>query len=129
MAVIHGNAFLDWLKRAGLVPERTQRVVIEADYRSVVTIHAVLLGDSAMLEVDPVAVLGTNVRVVTADPDKPPAKAIGTDPEEGDLYRRDGDPEPPKSCSGLGLVVRVALVVSLPPLLFVPTPWACGVFG
>lgn len=45
--------------------------------------------------------------------------------EEEDL-RRPGDPEPPQPYTGLGLAVRVALVVWLPPVLFVLTAWALG---
>lgn len=64
MATLHGRAFLDWLKAAGLVPERTRRVVIEASVDSVVLIHAELHGQAEMIMVNPVTVLGTNVKVI-----------------------------------------------------------------
>ena len=51
--LIHGKQFLNWLKAAGVVPERTIRVVIEASVRGAVCIYAELYGSEGMVEVDP----------------------------------------------------------------------------
>ena len=51
------KALLDWLKRAGLIPDRTKSILIEAECGGLVRIVATINGDRDMIEVDPPSAL------------------------------------------------------------------------
>lgn len=51
--VVIGRDFLSWLAKAGIVPELTRRVVIEASVGDAVRIYAELYGSGEMLSVEP----------------------------------------------------------------------------
>jgi hypothetical protein len=52
MALIHGLAFLRWLRDSGIVPENTRRVVIEAGVDTPVTIYCEQFGSEALVSVE-----------------------------------------------------------------------------
>lgn len=47
------KSFLDWLRRSGIIPENTRRVVIDAKVNDVVMIYIEQYGTTALLDVDP----------------------------------------------------------------------------
>lgn len=51
--VIHGRYFLQWLIDNQVVPERTRRVVIEADIGSAVRIYVETWGTESLISVTP----------------------------------------------------------------------------
>jgi hypothetical protein len=53
MSKLHSQAFLDWLKGAGIIPERTRRVVIEATVNELVKIYIEQVGTDELISVEP----------------------------------------------------------------------------
>lgn len=54
MGIMHGRGFIDWLEKAGVIPNNTRSVIIEAGIDRVTTIHCNMLMDSkAISEVVP----------------------------------------------------------------------------
>lgn len=75
MKTIPGKAFLDWLKREGIVPENTRRVVIDAEANSPIIIYVEMYGGDKLIEVEPPPELRVGVKIVSSDKaEQDPAK-------------------------------------------------------
>lgn len=48
--IISGLTFLDWLYEQGVIPEQTQRVIIDAAYDDAVIIYIQAIGDDRLME-------------------------------------------------------------------------------
>ena len=62
--LIAGKEFVKWLEDAGIVPERTSRVVIDAACDGVVHIYVAMYGDESLISVKPPPALDVEVMVV-----------------------------------------------------------------
>lgn len=61
---IAGKEFLGWLRNAGIIPERTSRVVIDAGADGAVLMYITMYGDESLLSVKPPPALGVEIKVV-----------------------------------------------------------------
>lgn len=75
MKTIPGQTFLDWLKREGIVPENTRRVVIDAEANNPIIIYVEMYGGDKLIEVEPPPELRVGVKIVSSDEaEQDPAK-------------------------------------------------------
>jgi len=70
---VKSDAFLNWLRAEGIIPENCRRVVIDATAGSVVLVYAELFGSSALIAVKPPPELRVDV-VIVGDEPKPDTK-------------------------------------------------------
>jgi hypothetical protein len=61
----HSQEFLDWIKKAGIVPELARRVVIDIPRNGPVLIYVELYGSAELLKVEPPPeLLGAKVSIL-----------------------------------------------------------------
>lgn len=69
MVIVTSQGFIEWLEAAGVIPNKTRRVIIDAQVGDVVMLYVEMYASNKMLDFTPAeaGMLGARVRII----DKP----------------------------------------------------------
>ena len=76
--LVAGKEFVKWLENAGIIPERTSRVVIDAACDDVIHIYVAMHADESLISVKPPFAQNVEVRVIGSMAERPVSKLYRT---------------------------------------------------